>query len=455
MKMEHTLHSDKQESGTMDLLGFMIKLSHYCFIVPKKTMVDSSWKYKLFRLTQMILVLLFPPTLFTKMIAMNHFWGQMEVITYILVTGLPMYIGFHGGAYFFKNCKEIRNIVDQMETNSVFTHPLVHSKDHLKQILIDTKRKCINITLLVTVSECITLFGFIMKPFIVSHLLDKEGKTDEEIVDEIWKNIIFTMWLPIDPRDPLTYYILYTFQVVIALAYFCFTGPIVALIFVLARYASAQFAVVSAALKDVDVLFNFPKPHLTIDTKLKNQFEMKQELQRASLIMEVSESILVNEDVNTNEMYSYVRECVRLHQSAIRFAKEVNDVFSPIFFLYLSVHTAILVVVVFQIAVDSSTGSRVLFGCLASVILMHCFGFCWHGQELIDQSLAVERAAYNILWYNHPRSVKELFLLIILRSQKEVELKGLGYINLSINTFSLILNSVYQWLTVLLNMHDE
>ena len=40
--------------------------------------------------------------------------------------------------------------------------------------------------------------------------------------------------------------------------------------------------------------------------------------------------------------------------------------------------------------------------------------------NFVIQSLSVEEAAYNILWYNHSNNFKRLILIIIARSQKQV-----------------------------------
>lgn len=66
---------------------------------------------------------------------------------------------------------------------------------------------------------------------------------------------------------------------------------------------------------------------------------------------------------------------------------------------------------------------------------------------LFTQSQAVQDAAYQCQWYQHPKMMKHYLLMIMARSQKAVQLTAYQFYVISLQTFS----KVQYPITLLLN----
>ncbi|PSN37618.1 Odorant receptor 30 [Blattella germanica] len=461
---ESTTQLSPRFEKKMDLLTFIVKFCHFAFVGPADYIAETPWKRRCYRLVQLTLIGSYIPAFIGIVLGLYTFWGDIEVITNILVTGCPLFTGAFIGVYCFIYWDEFKLFIDSIESKSCFSHYFVHSKKNLLEIIEDTKLKGKLLTKFVATVEFIGLASFFFKPFLLEYL---EGSninlTEEEQIMEQWKKMIFIIWLPTDPRQPQIFYSVYVCQFISCLAFYSHTATIITFIFVSTRYVASQFTIVTEALKEVDVLTSIPNYRTETDTKLLgNKFETEQKNQMESrTYLEdftesyVNENILEDEENNSKEVHDYIRECIKIHQSSIRFAMQLNQLLSPIISFLLVDLTIVIVTAMFQLAVGDGIQNDFPYLGVAIVALTDLFGLCWHGQELINESQAVEFTAYNIHWYNHSSNVKYLVRFIILRAQKAVEIKGSGFINLSINTYSAVLNFCYQWFTLLLKLHDD
>ncbi|PSN49968.1 Odorant receptor 17 [Blattella germanica] len=455
-----TTNKDPEFRSEMDLLDFMYKFFHLTFIAPMLKTTDNSWKKRLYNLVRQILLITYFPSFLGIVLGLYKFWGDMKTVTNMFVTGVPLIMGFCAGLYFYWYWKEIRDFMESIERESNFINPFVHSKTKLLQIVEDTKRKCKFITQFIAIFQFFAFVAFFIKPFILDFSEESELKiAEEEYRNEQWKRLIYIMWLPIDITSPEMYYYTYAYQLITSLALYCHTATTITFIFVSSRYAAAQFTIVCEALNDVSILNIFSVCRYEMNTggrDLLNSQSMPEELHpNLRKSMDSCVNGLADKEIKSNEVHIYIRECIQIHQSAIRYAMKLNNLLSPVFVMYLSLLTIGLIMGTIQLAVVDELDQKFPYFGSVSVTLTDLFAFCWHGQILINESLSVEQAAYNMLWYNHCSSVKQLVRFIIFRAQKMTELKRSGFLNLSIRTFSAVLNFSYKWFTILLEMHDD
>ncbi|PSN37615.1 Odorant receptor 27 [Blattella germanica] len=462
VKTGSTVHQSTEYSRRIDLLGFMFKYLHYTFLGPSQETMDSTWKRRLYSLVQFIMLFSYIPALLCTALGLYEFRHDIRDITDMLVTIVPFLAAFPCGFYFIRNWDQIKQFMVSMETDSYFTSPFVHSKDNLLKIIEDTKKKCVFLTKFLVIAEFIGLTSFFFKPFILSYLEDSQiNLTEEESIRKQWKNMIYVIWLPVDPRKPLVFYSVYIYQLFTALVFFCHSSSVININFVLIRYSAVQFTLTCKALSQTDILTSSS----TLKSKnemLINEYHAQSEIDSESQSFSgdltdssFSQDTSAQKEKESDESFNYVRQCIILHQSAISFATEMNALLSPLIVMYLLNPSFALVVSSFQFAMGGGIEKNMPYFWVSVVSLAETFALCWFGQKLIDESLAVEQAVYNMQWYYQSSSVKEIVSFIIMRAQNAVELKETGFPNVSIATFSMIINASYQWFTVLLNMLNE
>ncbi|PSN37614.1 Odorant receptor 22 [Blattella germanica] len=450
-----------RESERMDLLGFMFKYLHFTFLGPSQETRDTTWKKLLYKLVQFVMLFLYIPTFFGIALGLYKFRENVADMTDVLVTGVAYVTSFPCALYFIKYWDEIKNFMVSMETRSCFTNPFVYSNSNLLSIIEETKRKSAFFTKVLVIIEFIGLWTFYFKPFILDYLEDPNiNLTDEERIMKQWKKMIFVAWFPVDPRKPVIFYSIYAYQVLTAFTFFCHTSAVMNFNLVMIRYSAVQFTLTCKTLSEIHIQTNSSTLESKTFSENGNFSSSETAVEPQSILrdlthLNITEETTEQADTESNEVFNNVRECIILHQSAISFAKQMNSLLSPLFTIYLLMPSITLVVSTFQLAMGRALEENLPYLSVSSIVFLYCFELCSYGQTLIDESLAVNEAVYNIQWYNDPSSVKDLISFIIMRSQNAVEIKETGLPNLSIATFSMIVNSSYQWFTVLLNMiHD-
>ncbi|PSN49991.1 Odorant receptor 19 [Blattella germanica] len=457
------IHLSTECDRRMDLLGFMFKYLHFTFLGPSQETMNNTWKRRLYSLVQVIILFSYIPAIIGQAFGLCKYREDVEDISDILVSIVPLITFFPCSLYFITNWDNIKRFMLSMETESCFASPFVQSKNNLLQIIEGTKKKCIILTKVIVITEICGTCCFLFKPFVLDYLENQNRNlSEEEHVKNQWKKLMFLMWLPVDPRDPLIFYSIYTYQLFVCFVLFCHSTSIINFNFVLIRYSFIQFTLTCRAISETDVLTSCSKLESKNDSEVvKNENISSEIVAKSQSLSRDSNDIYINEetteqaDTESSEVYNYVRECTILHQSAISFAKEMNKLLSPLFVMNLLILSTVVVVSTFQLAMGGGVEKSLPYLSASMVVLMDTFALCWFGQQLMDESLAVEQAVYNTNWYDQPNSVKKLIYFIMMRSQNVVEIKETGFPNLSIETFSVILNASYQWFTILMNMVHE
>ncbi|PSN37619.1 Odorant receptor 24 [Blattella germanica] len=447
----------RESERRIDLLGFMVRYLHFTFLGPSQETKDTTWKKVLYYLVQFVMLFLYIPIFLGIALGLYKFRENIADMTDILVTGVSFMTAFPSALYFVKNWDEIRKFMVLMETKSCFTNPFVYSNSNLLSIIEETKRKCTLLTKAFVITEFIGICTFLCKPFILNYLEDPNiNLTDEEYIMKQWKKMIYVIWFPVDLRESVIFYSIYTFQALAAMTFFCHTSSVMSFNLVMIRYSAMQFTLTIEALSEIDNVTN--SPTLESKTYSENRNISSSDMTVESFLRDLSPSHIPEhtlEQADSNEVFNYFRECILLHQIAISFAKQMNKLLSPLFVIYLLLPSISLVVSTFQLAMGGGLEKNAPYLSVSSIVLLYTFALCSLGQTLIDESLAVDEAVYNVNWYTHPRCVKDLINFIIMRSQNAVEIKESGFPNVSIATFSMIVNASYQWFTVLLNMLHE
>lgn len=145
-------------------------------------------------------------------------------------------------------------------------------------------------------------------------------------------------------------------------------------------------------------------------------------------------TLLSSCEADDDEMSKEVRRCVRFHETVIEFARMIDDAFSTMMVMHLTLTSLCVSVLGFEIIMVGSVGDAVRFGLHLVGWVVLLFVTCRCGQTLIDESADVGRVAFSTRWYDASPALRRNLVLIILRSQRPLTLTAtsLGVMSLEV-----------------------
>ncbi|XP_057670979.1 odorant receptor 49b-like [Diorhabda carinulata] len=86
-----------------------------------------------------------------------------------------------------------------------------------------------------------------------------------------------------------------------------------------------------------------------------------------------------------------------------------------------------------------------------SCMVLQIFMLAWHANEVTIQSTEVAHAVFDCEWYDLPKTIKEMLVFIILRSQKPLTISVGPFFILTNATAVTSMKAAYSYLAVLTN----
>ncbi|XP_051170461.1 odorant receptor coreceptor-like [Leptopilina boulardi] len=84
--------------------------------------------------------------------------------------------------------------------------------------------------------------------------------------------------------------------------------------------------------------------------------------------------------------------------------------------------------------------------------IIHLLYHCIPGQRLKDHSIIVNEYLYASHWYKMPSRIKKVLLMMMIRSFKESKVSVGKFFTLSLETYSMLLKTIFSYLSVLISM---
>ncbi|XP_018301346.1 odorant receptor 4-like [Mycetomoellerius zeteki] len=160
-----------------------------------------------------------------------------------------------------------------------------------------------------------------------------------------------------------------------------------------------------------------------------------------------------------NEQKSVVittNEIILKHQKIIQFSENIESLYTYIALLLFASNTILMCSLGFLIVTALGTDDVVeqMMKCLLFFMStnLEAFIFCYAGEYLNSKSKEIGFATYNCAWYNLKSKDSRILLLIILRSQKQLTLTAGKIMDLTLESFTSIMNASGSYLSVLLAM---
>ncbi|KAF3054638.1 Odorant receptor 284 [Nylanderia fulva] len=134
------------------------------------------------------------------------------------------------------------------------------------------------------------------------------------------------------------------------------------------------------------------------------------------------------------------------------FTSNIESLYSYIALLQFISNTIMICSLAFVIVTSQCVRTNTKVPLILHITNLEAFIFCFAGEYLSSKSKEIGVAAYNCAWYDLKSKDSRILLFIILRSQKQLTLTVGKMMNLSLETFTSIMNASGSYLSVLLTM---
>ncbi|XP_067206887.1 odorant receptor 10-like isoform X2 [Linepithema humile] len=167
--------------------------------------------------------------------------------------------------------------------------------------------------------------------------------------------------------------------------------------------------------------------------------------------------LVPRENENKHESIAITtNKIIQKHQKIINFSENIESIYTYIALLQFVSNTIMICSLAFLIvtAIGSPNAAEQIMKCLLfyTITNLEAFIFCFAGEYLSNKSKEIGIAAYNAAWYDLNPKESRVLLFIILRSQKQLTLTAGKMMELSLKSFTSIMNASGSYLSMLLAM---
>ncbi|XP_051172620.1 uncharacterized protein LOC127288946 [Leptopilina boulardi] len=171
------------------------------------------------------------------------------------------------------------------------------------------------------------------------------------------------------------------------------------------------------------------------------------------LMKEISEITFPSNSSSDNKyLITFIKNIVKKHRKLILMSHKIESIYSYICFTQFLASTLLLCLTGFLIitSVDALDIFLIVkYICFICLSLLQAFAFCFSGEILLSQSLNIPQCVCNCSWYETtPENIK-LLLMVIMRTQKPMTLTVGKFTELSVGSFTRILQTAFSYLSVL------
>jgi hypothetical protein len=336
--MEYITLSSKTNYDSLELMAHNIRLLRKVGIIPNHGTDPSSWKWKLSRFCHSLLFMIYIPALVLQAVSLYFYWGDVKIIVESIGTMSGLSACYFPAVYVIIKWRTFQTMMHELEENSIFSTEMVRKDDKKIKIIQKSKQsaKVLTwITILSITAICVSFNAIPLMRTIFSQARSKKSQNIDRTT-EIFKYLVFVMWLPGDFSENEWYWYLYTIQalvVVVACAYLTAVLPFLLTVII---YTETQFRLVTSCLNEIDeryklagtdTEFSISEHAGSIDDVRSLRPEEMQSSNSAKLLEEPNNFPLSEGGRYSDESHvtsdepdvasSYLVECIKLHQAVI------------------------------------------------------------------------------------------------------------------------------------------
>ena len=251
----HEMAKEEMETTQQNAMHLNLKLLRIAGIAMPPNLKPNTCRKILNEVQVVCSQALYLPLFLGQVLALYHFWGDLDICTNNIFTCLGAIVSYAEGAYAKFYAKEIVQLFETFQNKVVTKMKTVGFKDNKKEIFDSATKKARLMTFIMIVTLDIMALAWIPGPFIRHFMEEQKNVTNNEIDDEKrWLNFCFIIWYPIDITVSPYFEIVYVIQIVIYMMGTTYLKAVDMTVGAMMVHISAQFEILCTALKDIDVI---------------------------------------------------------------------------------------------------------------------------------------------------------------------------------------------------------
>ncbi|PSN41219.1 Odorant receptor 7a [Blattella germanica] len=476
----------------MDFLKHQLFILYLSGLICPKLWVQNWCKKILYNMFTLAIVIVFPLILSVLMVTLMQQLDDLSTviaIIYNMLCFISVYINF---IYVLRNKSNLLNLIERIETEFIFYMERVGSPQRRETIILKRSKIAKNITYLMLSMYLFVMFFWTIFPWFLGYK-DYFMNTDEQINTDMQNYFGMPILLPENINKFPIYEIVQIFHFVSAYSIVTNITACYMVIFILTYHAATLFKLIYAAFEYFDHFERNLRREYELEddvisdcdslksdgSKTYDFHQSKTEERSANYGGNTNQdtankSISINEnelefsinnsntstiqDPKNNEeyqrrLYKYLVDCVEFHQAAIRYTDDLNDLVSPMIFIFFIFTELMLCLSAFQLVLAKMDERKLKFLTSSSTLFAWPLILCHYGDDL--KSSAVKESVFSIRWYTQSKSINKLLQMVMIRAQQPVTIRPGKFYVATLETFSDICHKVYAYLTLLRQMYDN
>ncbi|CAG9854735.1 unnamed protein product [Phyllotreta striolata] len=161
---------------------------------------------------------------------------------------------------------------------------------------------------------------------------------------------------------------------------------------------------------------------------------------------------IFNDKLLQKKVYDKITQCAKVYDSIYSYVQELEEIYSGGVFSQFLVGSMVLSICLYNISKTQSLDLELIYA-LSFLLPMtySLYLYCNQGTLVIEESLTIGDAIIKSPWYNYDMKSKRLLMILIERSKKPINFSAGKIVELSLETFVLIVKRSYSLLAVLRN----
>jgi hypothetical protein len=251
----HKLAKEETETTQQNVMRLNLKLLRIAGIAMPPNLKPNTCRKILNEVQVVCFQALYLPLFVGQVLALYHFWGDLDICTNNIFTLLAAIISYGEGAYAKFYAKEIVQLFETFQNKVVTKMTTVGFKGKKKEIFDSATKKARLMTFIMIATLDIMAISWIPGPFIRHFMEEHKNVTNNEIDDKKrWLNFCFVVWYPIDLTVSPYFEIVYVIQTVAYILGTTYLKAVDMTVGAMMVHISAQFEILCIALKDIDMV---------------------------------------------------------------------------------------------------------------------------------------------------------------------------------------------------------
>ncbi|XP_050322621.1 odorant receptor 43a [Bactrocera neohumeralis] len=155
------------------------------------------------------------------------------------------------------------------------------------------------------------------------------------------------------------------------------------------------------------------------------------------------------------ELFEILRKNIAYHARIARYVSDFNELVTYMVLIEFLLFSCVICSLLFCINITTSTAEKISIVMYIGTMLYVLFTYYWQANGVLEMSLLVSDAAYEMQWYNCSPRFKRTLLIFIARTQNPLQIRVGQMYPMTMEVFQSLLNNAYSYFALLHNLYND